>query len=155
MKSCILTVSLLNIPYYSNIKCCKRGKMMKSTLLLVILLIVLAEGSFKNRFSHIRSLNLINPGGRTGKSLQQEGALEFECSECIAFMNKVFDAKRNSKEMQESDLKTARSVICPENPDFPICQRNEVSVWEDAFLTPELASKFCSSLPTNNCDQDK
>ena len=78
-----------------------------------------------------------------------------ECSACIAFMNKVFDAKRNSKEMQESDLKTARSVICPENPDFPICQRNEVSVWEDAFMTPEMALAFCTSLPNNDCDKDK
>ena len=157
MKSCILTVSLLIMPYYSNIKCCKRGKMMKSTLLLVILLTVLAEGSYKNKFSHIRSLASISPGGRTKSVpiLQQEGYLELECSECIAFMNKVFDAKRNSKEMQESDLKTARSVICPENPDFPICQRNEVSVWENAFLTPELASTFCTSLPINDCNKDK
>merc|ERR1712062_520930 len=59
-------------------KCCKRGKMIKSTLWLVILLIVLAEGSFKNRFSHIRYA--ITPGGgRSGRSLPQncEGRLEF------------------------------------------------------------------------------
>ena len=87
--------------------------------------------------------------------LAEEGSLETECSACIAFMNKVFDAKRNSKEMQESDLKTARSVICPENPDFPICQQNEVAVWENAFLTPELASMFCTSLPINDCNKDK
>ena len=127
--------------------------MIKSTLLLVILLIVLAEGSFKNRFSHIRYA--ITPGGRSRRSFQQEGSLELECSECIAFMNKVFDAKRNSKEMQESDLKIARSVLCPKNPDFPICQRNEVSVWEDAFMTPEMALAFCTSLPNNDCDKDK
>ena len=83
--------------------------------------------------------------------LNEESTLK--CSECIAFMTKVFDAKRNSKEMQDGDLKTARSVICPENPDFPICQRNEVSIWEDAFLTPELAWKFCSSLPKNDCNR--
>ena len=85
----------------------------------------------------------------------EEGPLESKCSACIAFVNKVFDAKRNSKEMQESDLKIARSVLCPKNPDFPICQRNEVSVWEDAFMTPEMALAFCTSLPNNDCDKDK
>ena len=85
----------------------------------------------------------------------KEGPLESKCSACIAFVNKVFDAKRNSKEMQESDLKIARSVLCPKNPDFPICQRNEVSVWEDAFMTPEMALAFCTSLPNNDCDKDK
>ena len=54
-----------------------------------------------------------------------------------------------------SDLKIARSVLCPKNPDFPICQRNEVSVWEDAFMTPEMALAFCTSLPNNDCDKDK
>ena len=89
----IYEVSLLEIPNSDLIKtfrkllskccsftsrCCKRGKMIKSTLLLVILLIVLAEGSFKNRFSHIRYA--ITPGGgRSGRSLPQncEGRLEF------------------------------------------------------------------------------
>ena len=55
--------------------------MIKLTLLLVILLIVLAEGSFKNRFSHIRYA--ITPGGgRSGRSLPQncEGRLEFKAS---------------------------------------------------------------------------
>ena len=85
----------------------------------------------------------------------EEGPLESKCSACIAFVNKVFDAKRNSKEMQASDLKIARSVLCPKNPDFPICQRNEVSVWEDAFMTPEMALAFCTSLPNNDCDKDK
>ena len=52
--------------------------MMKSTLLLVILLIVLAEGSFKDRFSNIR--NFITSGGRPGQMRPQqacEGRLEF------------------------------------------------------------------------------
>ena len=116
---------------------------MKSCLLTVSLLIILS--SFLP-FHHASGRNPL-----AYKSL----IAEEECSACIEFMNKVFDAKRNSKEIQESDLKTARSVVCPENPDFPICQRNEVSVWEDAFLTPELASTFCESLPTNDCDHDK
>ena len=52
--------------------------MKKSTLLLVILLIVLAEGSFKDRFSHIRKF--VTPGGRPGQMRPQqncEGRLEF------------------------------------------------------------------------------
>ena len=49
--------------------------MMKSTLLLVILLIVLAEGSFKDRFSHIRKF--VTPGGRPGQMGPCEGRLEF------------------------------------------------------------------------------
>ena len=85
--------------------------------------------------------------------LNEESTLELECSECITFMNKVFDAKRNNKEMQDVDLKTARSMLCPENPAFPICHRNEVSIWEDAFLTPELGWKFCTSLPKNDCNR--
>ena len=51
---------------------------MKSTPILVILLIALAEGSFKNRFSHIR--NVITSGGRPGQMRPQqacEGRLEF------------------------------------------------------------------------------
>ena len=116
---------------------------MKSCLSVVSLLIV--NLSFHYAFGR-------NPFAMKSV-LNEESTLK--CSECIAFMNKVFYAKRNSREIQEGDLKTARSVVCPENLDFPICQRNEVSVWEDAFLTPELASKFCSSLPTNNCDEDK
>ena len=54
--------------------------MIKSTLLLVILLIVFAEGSLKNKFSHIRYA--ITPGGRSGRSFPQncEGRLEFKAS---------------------------------------------------------------------------
>ena len=96
-----------------------------------------------------------NPDDAMKSQSAEEGPLESKCSACIAFVNKVFDSKRNSKEMQESDLKIARSVLCPKNPDFPICQRNEVSVWEDAFMTPEMALAFCTSLPNNDCNKDK
>mgnify|MGYP006864268868 CR=1 FL=1 len=89
------------------------------------------------------------------KSVLKNEESTLKCSECITFMNKVFDAKRNSKEIHDGDLKTARSVLCPENPAFSICQRNEVSIWEDAFLTPELAWKFCSSLPKNDCNSNR
>ena len=72
--------------------------MMKSTLLLVILLIVLAEGSFKDRFSHIRKF--VTPGGRPGQMRTQqncEGRLEFIAvpSNNTAELNAVWQQKGN------------------------------------------------------------
>merc|ERR1712062_404610 len=97
-------------------RCCKRGKMIKSILLLVILLIVLAEGSFKNRFSHIRYA--ITPGGgRSGRSLPQncEGRLEFILSPSNkgAELKTVGEKKRNisASSMDHLNMKKSPSPL--------------------------------------------
>ena len=82
---------------------------MKSCLSVVSLLIVNVLLSFHYAFGR-------NPFAMKSVLKNEESTLK--CSECITFMNKVFDAKRNSKEIQDGDLKTARSVLCPENPAF-------------------------------------
>ena len=43
------------------------------------------------------------------------------------------------------DMKIAKAQICPNHPEFQFCNRNEISKWEDAVLTPERFLQYCES----------
>ena len=57
----------------------------------------------------------------------------------------------NSHSLLEKDMDTARSVICPINPQFPFCKRNEAFQWEKAILSVDFAIQFCTTTP-NACN---
>ena len=51
----------------------------------------------------------------------------------------------HSKDLLNSDLDIARNEICHKHPQFQFCHRNEISIWEEAILTPERFTQFCQS----------
>ena len=79
-------------------------------------------------------------------------------------MKRFINARFHSLSFLEEDKKTARSVLCPINPKFPFCARNEVFQWEKAILSDEFAIQFCTTTPNacsderlwnaNSCDND-
>ena len=60
-------------------------------------------------------------------------------------MASFFEVKRNSEEMLEKDKNFARNEICSGHSDFQFCNRDEISIWEDAIMTSEMAWQFCHS----------
>ena len=62
-------------------------------------------------------------------------------------MTRFINAKINSHSLLEDDMNTARSVICPINPQFQFCTRNEAFQWEKAILSDDFAIQFCTTTP--------
>ena len=69
-------------------------------------------------------------------------------------MRRFINARLNSPSILKKDMNTARSVICPINPKFPFCTRNEVFHWEKAGLSDELVIQFCTTTP-NACSEER
>ena len=68
-------------------------------------------------------------------------------------MKRFINARLNSPSILEEDKNTARSVICPINPKFPFCTRNEVFHWEKKALSEDFAVQFCSTTPDACSDE--
>ena len=68
-------------------------------------------------------------------------------------MKGFINARLNNPSILEKDKNTARSVICPLNPKFPFCTRNEVIHWEKAILSDEFAIQFCITTPDAYSDE--
>ena len=79
--------------------------------------------------------------------------VNFSETRCINAVTGFINAKINSHSLLEDDMNTARSVICPINPQFQFCSRNEAFQWGKAVLSDKFAIQFCTTTPDACSDE--